>query len=134
MINVKIFYSWIIIIFSKFIFIFCLTSTMNFKYLIIWRSNSHLLILTYKSKICNFVKTFCTWFQCSDKKSSVYMNILFKYVKTNSSKYIHRIQLILEWPSDRIGSSFFLPIRQKIKMNPTRFDEKSENFIQSNSF
>ena len=28
------------------------------------------------------------------------------------------------WPSDRIGSSFFLPIRQKIKMNPIRSDKK----------
>ena len=46
----------------------------------------------------------------------------------------------LKWPSDRIGNSFFLSIRQKIKMNSIRLkikmnsirlDKKSENFIQS---
>ena len=97
LINVEIFYSWITTIFSKLIFILCPTSTMNFKYLIIWCSNSHLLILTYKSMICNFVKVFHIWFQCSDKKSFVYINTSFKYVETNSFKYFHKIQLIHCW-------------------------------------
>ena len=96
--------SQITIIFSKFIYIFCPTSKINFKYLVIWCLNSHLLISTYKSMVCNFDKTFYTWFQCSDKKLFVYINILFKYVETNSFKYFHKILLIYYW---KLFNAFF---------------------------
>ena len=55
---------------------------------------------------------------------------LMKHLKSRVLK--HAMQslttgLKIGWPSDRIGSSFYLPIRQKIKMNPIRSDEKTEN-------
>ena len=72
-------------------------STINSTYLVVWRSTLHLLILTYKSTACNFVKIFHIWFQCSDKKPFVYMNIIFKYIKMNSFKYFRKIQLMDHW-------------------------------------
>ena len=53
------------------------------------------------------------------------------YCNENTRFWISFCQYYLGWLSDRIGSSFFLPIRQKIKMNPIRFHEKSENCTRS---